>query len=259
MVLRLYITSKNYSSWSLRPWVLLHMLDIPFEEIMVVLNDGSWRQPHWKAFSPTANVPCLHDVPDPAAAPDATIADITEAPPAGTLVLWNSLSIVEHLADTHPDKPIWPSLQGDPAARAWARAAAAEMHAGFETMRSEMGMNCGMRIELGTPSPELRKNLDRVSLLWSEGLTRFGGPFLAGKEFGAVDALFAPVVIRTQTYVGAVDYMSEPAKKYIERMLELPPMKQWLADAIKETGRERLHEEEAIQGRMVLEDLRTTA
>ena len=202
MVYRLYIFSKNYSSWSLRPWILLRMCDIPFEEIKVPFVDDSWRQPHWHAFSPTATVPCLHDIPDPSAAPDPALllAGITDAPPAGTLVLWNSLSIVLHVAEDHPRAPVWPA---DRTARAWARAAAAEMHAGFETVRAEMGMNCSLRVALGTPSAGVARDLARLSALWTEGLARFGGPFLAGPEFGAVDAMFAPVAIRTQTYVGA--------------------------------------------------------
>ena len=202
MVYRLYIMSKNYSSWSLRPWILLRMCGIPFEEIKAPLRDGTWRQPQWHSFSPTANVPCLHDVPDPTAAPDpaATYVSVTEAPPAGTLILWNSMSIVLHVAEDHPSAPVWPA---DRAARAWAQAAASEMHAGFAAIRSEMGMNCSLRIELGTPSESVARELARLSALWTEGLVRFGGPFLAGPEFGAVDAMFAPVAIRTQTYVGA--------------------------------------------------------
>ena len=202
MVYRLYIMSKNYSSWSLRAWILLRMCEIPFEETKVPIVNGSWRQPHWHAFSPTANVPCLHDIPDPSAAPDPALllAGVTEAPPAGTLILWNSLSIVLHVAEDHPDAPVWPA---DRAARAWARAAAAEMHTGFAAVRSEMGMNCSLRIALGTPSEGVARELARLSALWTEGLTRFGGPFLAGPKFGAVDAMFAPVAVRTQTYVGA--------------------------------------------------------
>jgi glutathione S-transferase len=185
MAYHLYITSRNYSPWSFRPWLLMRQLDIPFHEKLADLKSGSLRQPHWAAFSPLAHVPCLHHI----LADD----DSDDAP----LVLWESIAIVDHLAENHPDKSVYPT---DKRARAWARSAVAEMHAGFGFIREEMSMNIGMRIKLvpGEVSEGLEKDLKRVDQLWTEGLERFGGPWLAGTEFGAVDAFYAPVVLRLQ-------------------------------------------------------------
>lgn len=216
MVYHLHITSKNYSSWSMRPWLLMRELGIPFEEHSAELISGSYRQPHWKAFSPLAHVPCLYDV-----ANDSTSS--SSDPP---LILWESTAIVEHLAEAHPDKPVYPAVR---AARAWARSATAEMHAGFATMREEMGMNVGLRVELAEEgvSGALGRDLRRVDELWEEGLRRFGGPWLAGGEFTAVDAFFAPVVLRTQTYVGAEKWLGERVRGYVKRMLEVEGVKEW--------------------------------
>ncbi|KAK0720811.1 thioredoxin-like protein [Lasiosphaeris hirsuta] len=245
MVYHLHITSKNYSSWSMRPWLLMRELGIPFDEHSAELISGSYRQPHWKAFSPLAHVPCLHDIGSDAASPD---------PP---LVLWESIAIVEHLAEAHPDKHVYPAAR---AARAWARSATAEMHAGFAAMREEMGMNIGLRVDLEREgiSEALAKDLRRVDELWEEGLARFGGPWLAGTELTAVDAFFAPVVLRTQTYVGAEEWLGERARGYVRRMLEVEGVKEWVKQALAEVGRETLHDEDSIRGRKLLADLRAT-
>ncbi|KAK0754595.1 glutathione s-transferase domain-containing protein [Schizothecium vesticola] len=239
----LFITHKNYSSWSLRPHLLLHELAIPFTPSLQPLLPSQPRQPQWKAFSPTARVPCLHDT--------------SHSPP---LVLWDSLAIVEHLAEAHPDKPVYPS---SPPARAWARSATAEMHAGFERIRDEMSTNVGLRVRFferdrGGVSPALAAELERVDELWTEGLRRFGGPWLAGEEFGAVDAFYAPMVLRMQTFVGAVEFLGEEARGYVERVLELEGVKEWVADAVKEVNREPNHDEQTIAGRQVLADYRAT-
>lgn len=205
----LYITHKNYSSWSFRPHLLLRQLSIPFTPSLQPLLPSQPSQPQWKTFSPTARVPCLHDT--------------SHTPP---LILWDSLAIVEHLAESHPDKPVYPS---SPAARAWARSATAEMHAGFACIREEMSMNVGLRVrfERAGVSPGLKRELERVDELWTEGLRRFGGPWLAGGEFGAVDAFYAPVVLRVQTFVGAEEWLGEEAKGYVERVLRLEEVKEW--------------------------------
>ncbi|KAL2127652.1 hypothetical protein VTI74DRAFT_10363 [Chaetomium olivicolor] len=246
MTYHLYITNKNYSSWSLRPWLLLRQLNIPFVEEMRPLVSGSFRQPQWLEFSPVAHVPCLHVVPSSAG--------------DEKLILWESLAIVEFLAESHPDKRVYPT---DRAARAWARSAVAEMHAGFGTLRQEMGMNIGVRVELGSEAftEGLLKDLRRVDELWTEGLTRFGGPFLAGAEFTAVDAFYAPVVLRLQTYVGTREKLGETAKAYVERMLQLEGLKEWVEEALKEEGREVLHEGEVLEGegRRLVADLRVKA
>ncbi|MEQ9900659.1 glutathione S-transferase family protein [Pectobacterium punjabense] len=223
---QLYIANKNYSSWSLRPWVLLKTLSIPFEEKQVVFAPGM-AQPAFKAFSPTAKVPCLID---------------------GETTVWDSLAITEYLAEQHPD--IWPA---DAKTRAWARCAAAEMHSGFTTLRNTCAMSCGVRVKLNEISPALSSDITRISELWQEGLTRFGGPFLAGKQFSAVDAFFAPVVFRIKTYQLTV---SLEAAAYCEHLLALPAMQQWLQDALAETWREAAHEEEVTNAGEVVEDFR---
>ncbi len=222
----LYIANKNYSSWSLRPWVLMKALGIPFEERLVVFREGSNWEP-FRRFSPAGLVPCLHD------------------PPA---VVWDSLAIAEYLAERHAG--VWPADSG---ARAWARCAAAEMHSGFPVLRNVCTMNCGLRIRLREVSPALRRNLDRISELWTEGLDRYGGPYLAGPEFTAVDAFYAPVAFRIQTY-GLGPGMA--GSEYASRLLALPPMQEWYAVALKETWREQAHEAEARDVGTVLQDLR---
>ena len=224
----LYIANKNYSSWSLRPWVLMKTLGIPFEERLQVFQEGSNWEP-FRQFSPVGLVPCLHD---------------------GSTVVWDSLGIAEYLAERHPG--VWPA---DSAARAFARCAAAEMHAGFAVLRNICTMNCGLRIRLKEISPALQRNLDRVGELWNEGLQRFGGPFLAGPSFTAVDAFYAPVAFRVQTYDLK---LGGEGSSYASRLLELPAMRSWYEAALKETWREQAHEAEARDVGTVLEDLRVS-
>jgi glutathione S-transferase len=228
----LHIANKHYSSWSLRPWLLLSELGIPFLERMVPFASG--RGVNWntfRAFSPNGRVPCLSD--------DDTI-------------VWDSLAIAEYLAERHPG--VWPS---DAKARAWARCAAAEMHSGFGPLRTHCPMMCGLRIRLPEDlPPSLRADIARIDELWSEGLTRFGGPFLAGKAFGAVDAFFAPVVFRIQTYDLP---LGDAVTAYAQRMRELPGMRRWYADALQESWRDPIHEDEAKQCGTLLEDLRAPA
>lgn len=225
----LHIANKNYSSWSLRPWLLLSELGIPFEERQVSFAPGtesSWSA--FRVFSPNGKVPCLRD---------------------GDTVVWDSLAITEYLAERHPD--IWPS---DAQARAWARCTVAEMHSGFGALRTHCGMNCGLRIRLPDALPTaLRADIVRIDELWNEGLARFGGPFLAGNAFGAVDAFFAPVAFRIQTYGLA---LGAAASAYAQRLRELPGMRRWYADALQETWRDPDHEDEAMQSGVLLADLR---
>ena len=229
---QLHIANKNYSSWSLRPWLLLSELGIAFDERLLTFAQGdgaSWQS--FRAFSPNGRVPCLDD---------------------GDRVVWDSLAIVEYLAERHAD--VWPS---DPDARAWARCAAAEMHAGFAALRQHCGMNCGLRIQLPDALPAaLRADIARVDELWSEGLARFGEPFLAGARFGAVDAFFAPVAFRMQTYGLA---LGATATDYGQRLLALPGMQRWYAAALQETWRDEAHEREARQSGRIWQDLRVPA
>ncbi|KAK3296946.1 uncharacterized protein B0H64DRAFT_390802 [Chaetomium fimeti] len=275
MPYHLHITNKNYSSWSLRPWLLLRQLNIPFTEEYHPLISGTFRQPQWHAFSPVAHVPCLHVLPNNPLSSSTTTTTSPSAttPPNGPgndgeeepLILWDSLAITEHLAEAHRDKPVYPSA---PAARAWARSAVAEMHAGFPAVRRTLGFNVGVRVALADSvfeegedgGEELARELKRVDELWREGLERFGGPFLGGKEFTAVDAFFAPVVLRVQTYVGVGERLSGRARGYVERMLEVEGVREWVGAALRETGREVVHERESVEGegKRLVADLRAT-
>jgi glutathione S-transferase len=228
ILLTLYIANKNYSSWSLRPWVLMQVLAIPFNEALVPLQAGScWDA--YRSFSPNGLVPCLHD---------------------GERVIWESLAIVEYLAEKHQD--VWPQ---DSDARAWARCAAAEMHAGFSILRNECAMNCGVRVQLDSISPGLQDNLNRLNELWGEGLKRFGGPFLAGDSFCAVDAFFAPVAFRVQTFNLP---LSKTAWAYAQRLLDLDAMRRWYEEALVEPWREPSHEKDVLNVGVVKQDLRVS-
>ncbi|WP_342595321.1 glutathione S-transferase family protein [Salinicola lusitanus] len=229
MVYRLFIANKNYSSWSMRPWVLLRALDLPFEEVMTPF-EGDGQQSAFAAFSPTAKVPCLHD----------------EA-----VVVWESLAIVEYLAEAHPS--VWPAAS---AARAWARCASAEMHAGFAALRDECSMNCSLSIDLGAPSAALGKDLARLDALWQEGLDTFGGPWLAGDAFTAVDAMFAPVAVRIRGY--GIE-LGTAAMAYTERLLAHPAVTEWIEQGIAEPWIDGPHEADCIRGRRVRADRRKPA
>jgi glutathione S-transferase len=225
----LYIANKNYSSWSLRPWVLMRELGIAFNERLMQFDVGSsWSS--FRKFSPTGRVPCLVD---------------------GDTRVWDSLAITEYLAERHP--AVWPR---DSRARAWARSAAAEMHSSFSELRNRCSMNCGIRVRLNDPTPALRKDLERLGELWNEGLARYSGPFLTGEAFAAVDAFFAPVAFRAQTY--GLEFPGE-AQAYVNRLLALPAMQDWYASALAETWREPGHEEEMLAAGRLLADLRQAA
>lgn len=222
----LYIANKNYSSWSLRPWVLMRELQIPFTEHVLPFGLETAWQP-FRKISPSGKVPCLVD--------QAT-------------VVWDSFAIAEYLHERHP--AVWPA---DAAARTFARCAAAEMHSGFTELRSRCSMSCGVRVRLADMPAGLGRDLARLGGLWNEGLRRFGGPFLAGKSFCAVDAFFAPVAFRIQTYGIALD---GPAAAYALRLLALDSMQAWYADALAETFRDQPHDVEIAAAGTVLEDLR---
>jgi glutathione S-transferase len=222
----LYIANKNYSSWSLRPWVLLRELNIAFTEQLVPFGQLS-RWQNFRRISPSGKVPCLVD---------------------GERVVWESLSIIEYLAERHDG--VWPA---DAAARAWARSAAAEMHSGFTELRNRCSMTCGVRVRLNEFPAVLERDVARLGVLWNDGLHRFGGPFLAGESFTAVDAFFAPVAFRVQSY-GLK--LKATCAAYAARLLALRSMKLWYADALKESWRDEPHEAEMVRMGAVLEDLR---
>lgn len=222
----LFIANKNYSSWSLRPWVLMHELAIPFAETLIPFG-GAAGQPAVADVSPSGRVPCLRD---------------------GQLLVWDSLAIVEYLAERHAH--VWPT---DAAARAWARSAAAEMHSGFFELRQRCTMNCGVRIRVNEIAAPLALELARVDALWREGLEKFGGPFLAGPRCTAVDAFYAPVAFRVQTY-GLP--LSPAAMQYVSRQLELASMREWYAAALQEPWREVQHEADMLDAGVLIEDRR---
>lgn len=225
----LYIGNKNYSSWSLRPWLLMTQLGLAFDEVLVPFEGEKTRE-NFLRFSPSGKVPCLVD--------DAR-------------VVWDSLAITEYLAEADPR--VWPA---DRTARAWARSAAAEMHSGFSHIRNGCPMSCGIRVRLHHVSMLLSAEWQRLDELWQEGLSRFGGPFLAGEAFTAVDAFYAPVAFRIQSYSPA---LSDTAMVYCERLLALPAMRAWYDAGIAETWRDEPHDEEIRALGEWLEDKRTPA
>ena len=201
MALKLIIGNKNYSSWSLRPWIAMRHAGIAFDEELVPLYEPGSREKVMK-FSPTGTVPCLVD---------------------GDLTVWESLAILDYLADKFPDKKLWPD---DLKARGHARAISSEMHAGFGSLRQHCPMN--MRRDRGKPrelTPQVKANVDRIDAIWSETRARFGagGPFLLG-AFSNADAMYAPVVSRFASYAIPV---SSASQSYMSAMMALPAWKQW--------------------------------
>jgi glutathione S-transferase len=226
----LFIANKNYSSWSLRPWVLMTALGIPFRETLVPFPGAAPGNAVFKKFSPSGKVPCLVD---------------------GENVVWDSLAIAEYLAERHPG--VWPT---DAKARAWARSAAAEMHSGFGNLRNACGMNCGIRVKMKSVPEGVTQDLERLGELWNDGLKKFGGPFLAGKDFTNVDAFFCPVAYRVQTYGLNADATSQA---YLQRLLKVPAMQEWYTAGLAETTRIERYEADARSVGEVTEDLRATA
>jgi len=225
-MLDLFIGNKNYSSWSLRPWVLMRELNIPFRENLVPFG-GAQNPDAFRDFSPTGKVPCLVD---------------------GSVTVWDSLAITEYVGERHTG--VWPA---EARARAWARSASAEMHSGYFGLRNTCTMNCGLRIALKSIDAPLQRDLARLEELWAEGLDRFGGPFLTGQSFCAADAFFAPVAFRIQTYDPPI---GSGARRYAAHLLALTSMKDWYAAALQETWREEEHEAEARAVGEWREDLR---
>lgn len=224
----LHIANKNYSSWSLRPWVLLKELAIPFDEITHVFGDEiDWAG--YRKINRSGLVPCLIK---------------------GESLVWDSLAIVEFLAERHSG--IWPS---DEAARTWARCAAAEMHSGFFQLRQNCPMNCGLRVQLNGMTPELQEDIARVEALWQQGINTFGGPFLAGSAFSAVDAFYVPVVFRFQTY--GIE-LNPTSSAYVNHILNLDAVKLWYDLAINETFRDTPHDLEIEKIGKIISDLRKT-
>ena len=205
--LTLVIGNKTYSSWSLRPWLLLRHGGVPFDEVRVALYTPESRA-RILAHSPAGKVPVLLD---------------------GPLRIWDSLAICEYAAERFPDRCGWPA---HPAARAVARSVSAEMHAGFVSLRSELPMNCRARRSGVAPSPAARADIDRVIALVEACRAGFGGtgPFLFG-AFSPADAFYAPVALRFATYGVALPPV---AAAWSEAVRSLPALEAWVADARRE-------------------------
>lgn len=208
-MLRLIIGNKNYSSWSLRPWLAMTALGIPFEEQLVPLDAADFKA-RIRERSPAGRVPVLID---------------------GEAVVWESSAILEHLAERFPDKPIWPA---EPVARAYARSLATEMHNGFAALRSVAPMNLWRPVEPRAFPEEALKDVRRIMRRWGEARRRFGagGDFLFGAFCGA-DAMYAPVATRLRTYAVEVD---EVTAAYVEAIHAHPAFMAWKEAALRETG-----------------------
>jgi glutathione S-transferase len=215
-VFRLYVGNKNYSSWSMRPWVLMAQAGIPFEEVMVTFGaESDTFSAEFRrvvgAVSPAGKVPVLID---------------------GDLVIWDTLAISEYLAERFPDRALWPR---DAAQRARARSIVAEMHAGFAALRRRCGMNIEARLpEQGRialrDDAGVRADRARIVAMWSELLAAHGGPMLFG-DFGIADAYYAPVVMRMRTYGLPVP---SAIAGYMARVQALPGVKAWIDAALAE-------------------------
>jgi glutathione S-transferase len=208
--LKLAIGNKNYSSWSMRPWLALRANDIPFVETLIPLyTDNPADKEQILSFSRAGKVPVLVD---------------------GDTTVWDSLAIIEYIAERYPEVKLWPD---DAAARAHARSVCAEMHSGFVPLRSECGMNLHRPIRPVTLSADAKANVARIEEIWRECRARHSanGPFLFGR-FGAADAMYAPVVHRFRSY--AID-VAPDTKAYMETMMALPAFEEWTREGLAET------------------------
>ena len=210
MALKLVIGNKNYSSWSMRPWLALRANNIAFEEVFIPLyTDNKADKDRILSFTHSGKVPALID---------------------GDVTIWDSLSIIEYVAERFPQAGLWPD---DRARRAHARSISAEMHSGFMALRNECGMNLHRPVRAIALSTDAHANIARIQQIWTECRERYGtlGPFLFG-AFGAADAMFAPVVHRFRTY--AIPVAPEVAA-YTETMMALPAFEEWTRAGLAET------------------------
>ena len=210
--LTLIVGNKNYSSWSMRPWVLLRGFGIAFAERLLKFHTQEWSN-HIGRLSPSGMVPVLW-----------------EGEPGSGFATWDTLAIAERVQDLHPGLAVWPR---EPQARARARSLCAEFHSGFRAFRGAMPMNIRSSYPGKGMTPEAAKDIARVQELWTDARKTFGrkGPFLFG-EFGAVDAFYAPVASRFVTYDVK---LTAAAREYQQALLDSPAVKAWAADAVKET------------------------
>jgi glutathione S-transferase len=207
-MLKLAIGNKNYSSWSMRPWLSLRANQISFEEIFIPLyTDEKSDKDRILDVTRSGKVPALVD---------------------GDVTVWDSLSIIEYVAEKFPEKKLWPE---DRAARAHARSVSAEMHSGFMALRIECGMNLHRPVRAIDLSVDAHANVARIQEIWAECHARYGGPFLFG-AFGGADAMFAPVVHRFRSYAVAVN---ADAQFFVDAMMSLPAFQEWTRDGLAET------------------------
>ena len=208
-MLKLVIGNKNYSSWSMRPWLALRAKNIAFEEIFIPLYTDKADKDRLLSVSRSGKVPALID---------------------GDVTVWDSLSIIEYLAEKFPEAGLWPE---DRAARAHARSISAEMHSGFMALRNECGMNLHRPIRAVALSADAQANVARIQEIWADCHARYGknGPFLFGTFTGA-DAMFAPVVHRFRTYAIPV---AKDAQPYMDAMMSLAAFQEWTRDGLAET------------------------
>ena len=221
----LITANRNYSSWSLRPWLLMKALNIAFTDRIEPFTKPD-NYDDFREFSPTGQVPLLID---------------------GERKVWDSLGIALYLADRH--EGIWPE---DEEARAFAQCITAEMHGGFGALRNDCTMNVGVRVTPRPMSLALQRNIARLKEMFEEGLGRFGGPWLAGAEFTAADAFYAPVAWRIRTY--GLDVGRGQA--WVEHIIAHPAMQQWEVEALAEKWREASHEEELAAAGAITADYR---
>ncbi len=216
MALTLIIANKAYSSWSLRPWILMRMFGIPFDEVVIPLGLPTTRDDILR-YTPSGKCPALID---------------------GDLTIWDSLAIVEYLAETYPQLAIWPK---DKAARAMARSISAEMHAGFMGVRSHLPMNMRRKVSERPLTPDAAENVARIEDAWATARKKFGGKgsFLFD-DFSAADAMYVPVVSRFHTYDVPV---SAESRAYMDTIMALPAWAEWLKDANAESWRIERFEE----------------
>jgi len=206
--LKLVIGNKNYSSWSMRPWLALRANAIAFDEVFIPLyTDNKADKDRILGFTLSGKVPALID---------------------GDVTIWDSLAILEYLAEKFPEKKLWPQ---DSASRAHARSISAEMHSGFAALRNECSMNLHRAVRAIALSDDARANVARIQEIWSECHRRYGGPFLFG-PFSAADAMYAPVVHRFRTY--AIEVSGE-ARHYFDAMMSLPAFQEWTRAGLAET------------------------
>lgn len=217
--MKLIFANRNYSSWSMRSWLVLRHFGIPFEEELMPLSGERWKE-NIEARSPTGRVPVLVD---------------------GDLLIPETIAIIEYLAELFPKRPIWPA---DRRQRALARAACAQMHSGFTALRKAAPMNIRASYPGRVSLDDVAEDLRRIETLWGELLERSGGPYLFG-EFCAADAMYAPVATRIRTYALPA---SDTATAYVEAIYALPAFQEWLAEAIKEPWIVEDDEIDYIQG-----------